>query len=131
MQLKILLVSFWTVFLAELGDKTQITVFTLGAGSKSRLSVFVGASLALVLSTLLAVALADVVAQRINPRWTQGIAGALLMVMGAIYVYGALRPSACVPRTSHASRTTAIHPRCSLTTMSCGPRRLPLRASAM
>lgn len=93
MQLKILLVSFWTVFLAELGDKTQLTVFTLGAGSKSRLSVFIGASLALVLSTLLAVAVADVVAQRINPRWTQGIAGGLLMVMGAIYVYGALRPS--------------------------------------
>ena len=68
MDLKVLFATFWTVFLAELGDKTQITVFTLGAAGKSRLSVFVGASLALVLSTLLAVALAEVVARRIDPR---------------------------------------------------------------
>lgn len=93
MDLKVLLATFWTVFLAELGDKTQITVFTLGAAGKSRLSVFVGASAALVLSTLLAVALAEVVARRVDPRWTQGLAGALLVVMGGFYLWGALRPA--------------------------------------
>lgn len=91
---KAMLVAFWTVFLAELGDKTQITVFTLGAGGKSRLSVFLGASAALVLSTLIAVALADVIASKVNPRWTQGVAGVLLVVMGGVYLYGALRPPA-------------------------------------
>ena len=92
MDAKVLLATFWTVFLAELGDKTQITVFTLAAGGKSRLSVLLGASAALVLSTVLAVALAEVVASRINPRWTQGIAGALLVAMGGFYLYSALRP---------------------------------------
>lgn len=94
MDLKVLLATFWTVFLAELGDKTQIAVFTLGAAGKSRISVFIGASAALVLSTLIAVALAEAVNSRINPRWTQGLAGALLIVMGGIYLVGALRPGA-------------------------------------
>jgi putative Ca2+/H+ antiporter (TMEM165/GDT1 family) len=92
MDLKVLLATFWTVFLAELGDKTQITVFTLTAAGKSRISVLLGASGALVLSTVLAVALAEVVASRLNPRWTQGAAGALLVMMGGVYLYGALKP---------------------------------------
>ncbi|AUX41323.1 hypothetical protein SOCE26_027330 [Sorangium cellulosum] len=94
MDLKVLLATFWTVFLAELGDKTQLAVFTLGAAGKSRVSVFLGASAALVLSTLIAVVLAEAVASRVNPRWTQGLAGALLVVMGGVYLYGALRPGA-------------------------------------
>ncbi|MCC6552230.1 MAG: TMEM165/GDT1 family protein [Polyangiaceae bacterium] len=92
MDIKVLVATFWTVFLAELGDKTQITVFTLSAAGKSRASVLIGASAALVLSTVLAVALADVLASRVNPRWTQGIAGVLLVGMGCVYVYSALRP---------------------------------------
>ncbi|WP_437329129.1 hypothetical protein [Sorangium sp. So ce381] len=42
------------------------------------------------LSTLIPVALAEVV----NPRWTQGLAGALLTVMGGIYLVGAQRQGA-------------------------------------
>ncbi|WP_437290256.1 hypothetical protein [Sorangium sp. So ce406] len=49
---------------------------------------------ALVLSTPIAVALAGVVNSRLNPRWTQGLAGALLLVMGGINLVGALRPAA-------------------------------------
>ncbi|WP_437899614.1 hypothetical protein [Sorangium sp. So ce124] len=43
------------------------------------------------LSTLIPVALAEVVNPRLNPRWTQGLAGALLTVMGGIYLVGAQR----------------------------------------
>ncbi len=93
MDYKLLLSTFWLVFLAELGDKTQITVFTLAAGSKSRLSVLVGACAALVLSSVVAVLIADQIAKRIGVRWTQGLAGALLVGMGILYLYGALRGS--------------------------------------
>ncbi|KYF60222.1 hypothetical protein BE08_02330, partial [Sorangium cellulosum] len=76
------------MFLAELGDRTHLAVFTLGAAGKSGVPVFIGASAALVPSTLIAVALAEVVSTRADPRLTQGLAGALLLVMGGIYLVG-------------------------------------------
>jgi putative Ca2+/H+ antiporter (TMEM165/GDT1 family) len=88
---KLLLTTFWAVFLAELGDKTQIAVLSLAAGTKARWTIFAGASAALVTSSLLAVILADQVAKRVDPRWTQGIAGALLVAMGGFYVWSALQ----------------------------------------
>jgi putative Ca2+/H+ antiporter (TMEM165/GDT1 family) len=91
MDLRIVLTTFSTVFLAELGDKTQLAVFSLSAATSSRLSVFLGAAFALVASSALAVLVADRVARYVNPRWTQGAAGTLLVAMGIWYVVGALR----------------------------------------
>lgn len=91
---KLLLTTFAAVFLAELGDKTQLAVLSLAAGTKSRWTVFAGASAALVASTLLAVIVADQVAKRVDPRWTQGLAGLLLIAMGAFYVWSALHGEA-------------------------------------
>ena len=52
MDLKVLFVVFGTVFLAELGDKTQLaTVLFASKPSVSLVTVFVGASLALMLSS--------------------------------------------------------------------------------
>lgn len=53
MDWKILLSSFGLIFLAELGDKTQLTTMVLTARSNSPVLVFVGAAAALVLSALL------------------------------------------------------------------------------
>lgn len=91
MDVRVLLSTFFAVFLAELGDKTQLTVLTLGSDAKSRWTVFAGASLALVTSTLVAVLAAEQISRFVNPRWTQGIAGAILVAMGAIYLVSALR----------------------------------------
>jgi Ca2+/H+ antiporter, TMEM165/GDT1 family len=55
MDWKLVLSAFTGVFLAELGDKTQIASLTLTASTERPLSVFVGASAALVLATLLGV----------------------------------------------------------------------------
>jgi hypothetical protein len=62
MDLKTLFVVFGTVFLAELGDKTQLaTVLFASKPSVSLVTVFVGASLALILASLIAVAAGSVI----------------------------------------------------------------------
>lgn len=90
MDWKLLLSTFSAVFLAELGDKTQLAVLSISAGTKSRWTVFLGASAALVASSLVAVLVAGEVAKRVDPRATQGVAGALLVAMGGYYLYGAI-----------------------------------------
>jgi putative Ca2+/H+ antiporter (TMEM165/GDT1 family) len=83
MDLKVLFVVFGTVFLAELGDKTQLaTVLFASKPSVSLVTVFVGASLALILSSLLAVAAGSVISQYVNPRYLSYIAGAGFIVIG-------------------------------------------------
>ncbi|MGB3087454.1 MAG: TMEM165/GDT1 family protein [Phycisphaerae bacterium] len=57
MDLRTILSTFGIVFLAELGDKTQLSVLLLSAKSHRLWSVWVGASLALVLTTAIAVLL--------------------------------------------------------------------------
>ena len=45
--------TFFTVFLAEMGDKTQLTTITLSSTTNKPLAVFIGSSLALISATLL------------------------------------------------------------------------------
>src|SRR5262249_59224829 len=89
--LKLMASTFVAIFLAELGDKTQITALTLALGSRRPLSVFVGASTALVTSTLLAVVTAEPLSKIVSVRVTQAVSGALLMAMGAYYLFSAYR----------------------------------------
>lgn len=55
MDWRLVLSTFSAIILAEIGDKTQIAVLTLTASSNRPLSVFIGASVALVGGTLLGV----------------------------------------------------------------------------
>ena len=83
MDLKVLVVVFGTVFLAELGDKTQLaTVLFASKPSVSLVTVFVGASLALILSSLIAVAAGSVISQYVDPRYLSYIAGAGFIIIG-------------------------------------------------
>nr|AUG32665.1 hypothetical protein PLO_688 [Paulinella longichromatophora] len=56
MQLPLLASTFITVFLAELGDKTQLATVALSGTSDKPVAVFIGSSLALVLASLLGAA---------------------------------------------------------------------------
>ena len=57
MDWKVFWATFGTLFLAEMGDKTQLAALTMAAETRLPLSVFLGGSAALVLVTLLGVSL--------------------------------------------------------------------------
>ena len=83
MDLKTLFVVFGTVFLAELGDKTQLaTVLFASKPSVSLVTVFVGASLALITASLIAVAAGSVISHYVDPRYLSYIAGAGFIIIG-------------------------------------------------
>lgn len=82
MDFKLLLVTFWTVFLAELGDKTQIATFCFAAEGKSKLLVFIGSASALVLSSLIAVVLGYEISRFVPPHIIKTAAGCLFVLLG-------------------------------------------------
>lgn len=91
MELKTMGVVFGTVFLAELGDKTQLaTLIFATKESTSLVSVFIGASLALILATTIAVAGGSLVSQYVDPRLLSYAAGAGFVVIGAWTIWQAL-----------------------------------------
>ncbi len=80
---KIVLTTFTAVFVAELGDKTQLATLGLAADSRSRLAVFVGSAGALVCTSLLATLAGGAIGKAIPPVWLQRAAGVLFVVLGA------------------------------------------------
>jgi len=83
MDLKTLAVVFGTVFLAELGDKTQLaTVLFASRPSVSLATVFAGAALALIASTALAVAAGSVLSNYVDPKYLSYVAGVGFILVG-------------------------------------------------
>ena len=83
MDWKLLGTTFVAVFVAELGDKTQLAALSFSASGSSRWTVFFGASLALILSTAIAVVAGESLTRVISPRMLQRGAGVLFLVLGA------------------------------------------------
>ena len=88
MDLKIMLSTFGMIFLAELGDKTQLATFCFAADSHSMLAVFVGSAGALLLSSFLAVACGSIVGRVVPPNYIRTGAGALFVLLGLWMVLG-------------------------------------------
>ncbi|MEO0072848.1 MAG: TMEM165/GDT1 family protein [candidate division WOR-3 bacterium] len=91
MDYKILFTAFIALFLAELADKTQLTILALSASSKSPWSVFVGASLALVASSLIATLLGGVLQKILPIRILHIVAGGIFISVGLVLVIRSLR----------------------------------------
>ena len=84
MDLKLMVTVFGIVFLAELGDKTQLATLLFASRSPGNLlAVFIGASVALVLASAIGVVAGGFISQYVNPRHLSYAAGAGFLVIGA------------------------------------------------
>lgn len=89
MDWKLFASTFGAVFLAELGDKTQLATLSLAAGGRSRWVVFAGSALALVATSAIAVLAGEALARAVPPIWIKRAAGALFVVLGLVFLWGA------------------------------------------
>ncbi len=80
--------AFWAtfalVFLAELGDKTQLATMMLAGRAERPGLVFLAAAAALVLSSLVAVVAGTLLARVIPPMAIRVVAGCLFLVLGVL-----------------------------------------------
>jgi len=90
MDLKVLATVFSAVFIAELGDKTQLATMLFAADGKvSRLTVFIGASLALVVASGIGVLAGGFISQHVSEKHLNYIAGAGFIAIGIWTMYKA------------------------------------------
>ena len=78
----VVLSTFSTVFIAELGDKTQLATLLLAAESRSPWLVFLGAALALISSSLVGVLLGQWLSKVLPPGRVEQMAGLLMLGLG-------------------------------------------------
>jgi rubrerythrin len=86
MDFKIFIGVFITIFMAEFLDKTQLAVMAASASTKSPVSIFAGASAALVVSTLLAVLVGSVLQRFIPQQVVNGGAGVIFIIIGIFLI---------------------------------------------
>ena len=82
MDWKFFWITFGTIFMAELGDKTQIGIFSFSASKASPLLVFSAASLGLIASTLMAVLAGNLFGKVISPKALRILGGTLFILVG-------------------------------------------------
>ena len=82
MDIPLLLSTFFTVFLAELGDKTQLATVALSGTSNRPIAVFIGSSSALVLASLIGALAGGSVSGFIRTDLLQLIASAGFLLIG-------------------------------------------------
>ena len=84
--LSILITSFSTIFLAELGDKTQLATLMLSAQSGKPLVIFLGAALALISTSLLGVLIGRWIANNFPRQRFTLVSGIIMLSLGVFLV---------------------------------------------
>lgn len=87
MDWKIFGTTLVTIFLAELGDKTQLATLSFASGGSSRWEVFLGASLALIATTALAVLVGESLGRALPASVLKRVAGALFVLLGLLFLF--------------------------------------------
>ncbi|MFP4315664.1 MAG: TMEM165/GDT1 family protein [Desulfovibrionales bacterium] len=90
MDWKLLATTFGAIFVAELGDKTQLACILLAAETRKTWTVFLGASLALVAVTLIAVVFAQFICNYIPAGILKKVASVGFVIMGVLIFFDKL-----------------------------------------
>jgi putative Ca2+/H+ antiporter (TMEM165/GDT1 family) len=84
MDWRVFLTTFGIIFLAEMGDKTQLAAMTVAAESKKPWAVFVGAALALISVSAIGVLLGSVIGNYIPLIWLKRLAAVAFIIIGIL-----------------------------------------------
>ena len=88
--MKIILLAFGTIFLAELGDKTQLAILAMKSKELSGWSLFVGAMLAFTILTATAILFGGWLHTKVPAEAIQKIAAGSFMIIGILMWFGKL-----------------------------------------
>lgn len=88
--MKALWLAFGAIFIAELGDKTQLAVFAMKAKGMSGMGIFFGAMLAFALVTGIAILLGDWITTKISSEILGKAAAVGFVVIGVFMWFGKL-----------------------------------------
>jgi putative Ca2+/H+ antiporter (TMEM165/GDT1 family) len=87
---KVFVTTFGAIFLAEMGDKTQLAAMTLAADTKRPVAVFFGAALALTCVSALGVAVGGALGHYLPKEWIERVAAVAFIVVGVLMLAGKL-----------------------------------------
>ncbi|TAE58724.1 MAG: TMEM165/GDT1 family protein [Nostocales cyanobacterium] len=76
--------TFITIFLAEIGDKTQLSTLLMSAESHAPWVVFLGSGIALITTSLLGVLLGGWIASKLSPKTVEKSAGLMLLFISVM-----------------------------------------------
>jgi Ca2+/H+ antiporter, TMEM165/GDT1 family len=88
MDWRVFLTTFGIMFLAEMGDKTQIAAMTMAAEKKRPWEVFIAASLALAAVSAIGVLIGSALGHYLPLEWIKRAAGAAFIVVGVLVLIG-------------------------------------------
>jgi len=88
MDFRVLITTFGVIFLAEMGDKTQLAAMTMAAQTKKPWAVFLGASLALAAVSALGVIVGSVIGDYVPLAWVKRVAALAFIVIGVLMLAG-------------------------------------------
>jgi putative Ca2+/H+ antiporter (TMEM165/GDT1 family) len=90
MDWRVILTTFGVIFLAEIGDKTQLATMTMASSTKKPLAVFIGSAVALVFVSAIGVLVGGVVSQYFPLIWIKRVSAVAFIVVGVLILMNKL-----------------------------------------
>ena len=90
MNWRVTLTTFGVIFLAEMGDKTQLAAMTMAAQTKRPWAVFIGAAIALTCVSAIGVSAGGLMGEYLPLMWIKRVSAIAFIVIGVLILAGKL-----------------------------------------